>query len=162
MLVVAEHLRDTSSQIKDTTERDLFARSAFNRYYYATFLTIRTTLSEIDPKWDEPRHKEVPVLLRETVVKKFQRRAKGRLLSPSEAAKEMYKGCTAAKALAKMIEIGNETRKTADYEPKVLVLFENSTFSLNGVKSSTARKWCIDAKTRCRVLYDAARKLGLC
>jgi len=162
MRVVAEHLEEHCKQLTAPCDRDHFARSAFNRYYYAIFLTIRSTLAKIDPNWDEPTHRDVPILLRNSVVKKLRRRSKGHVMSEPEAAKLSSQGCTAAKALADLVETGNETRKLADYAPERPVLFENATISLGGVKTSTARKWCIDAETRCQVLLNAAKKFGLC
>ena len=38
---------------------DLFSRSAFNRYYYSMFLTVRTTLNNIDCVPDKPNHTNI-------------------------------------------------------------------------------------------------------
>ncbi len=162
MQIVADHLVEKAWSVSKSSERNLFARSAFNRYYYATFLTVRSTLAEIDPRWDEPTHASVPKILRETVVERFNRRVKKRHVNRNEAEKIKAKGCTAAKAIADLLETGNATRKIADYEPDQLIKFQNEAAYLNGVTSGAARQWCIDAQTRCRVLLDAAKQLGLC
>jgi hypothetical protein len=162
MQVVADHLVAKAGSVSKSSERNLFARSAFNRYYYATFLTIRSTLAEIDPRWDEPTHASVPEILRETVVERFNRRVKKMHVNRNEAEQTKARGCTAAKALADLLETGNEIRKIADYEPEQLVEFKNETAYLNGITSGSARQWCIDAQTRCRVLLNAAKQLGLC
>lgn len=161
MQVVAYHLEEHCWKATNSQERDQFARSAFNRYYYSVYLTIRSALAEIDPNWDEPAHKQVPELLRTTVVARIKKRSRYAVMKPGESEKLVYAGCTAAKALADLIDTGNMTRKVADYEPSRLVVFENSAITLAGVKASSARQWCVYAKSRSRVLVDAAKKLGL-
>lgn len=44
MKVVGEQLHDWALQKKAQPERDVFGRSAFNRFYYAAFLITREML----------------------------------------------------------------------------------------------------------------------
>lgn len=161
MLVVANHLEKECWKPKDALERDQFARSAFNRYYYAVYLTVRNALGEIDPSWNEPAHSQVPKLLRDTVVKRIKKRAKKPAMQREQSEKLVNQACTAAKALATLMDTGYMTRVVADYEPDRLVVFKDSVVTLAGVKASSARQWSRDANTQCRVLVDAAKKLGL-
>lgn len=161
MLAVADHLEAHCWNTKDEQERDQFARSAFNRYYYAVYLTIRDALTQIDPAWDEPSHSQVPRLLRETVVKRINSRRKKVAMQGQQAQKLAGQGCTAAKALAQLVDECYTIRVVADYDPNQLVMFGNSVITLAGVKASSARQWCKDAKTRSTVLVNAAKKLGL-
>lgn len=161
MLAVANHLETYCWNAKDKRERDQFARSAFNRYYYAIYLTIRDALAQIDPSWDEPSHSQVPKLLRETVVKRINSRKKKITMQGQQAHKLAGQGCTAAKALAQLVDECYSLRKVADYHPNQLVTFGDSIITLAGVKASSARQWCTDAKTRSTVLVNAAKKLGL-
>lgn len=50
-------------------ERDLFARSAYNRYYYACFLEMRSAVTEMRPEWARSPHKSYPELLSGSVTK---------------------------------------------------------------------------------------------
>ena len=59
---VADHL----SKAARTTvggEADAFGRSAFNRYYYAAFLSTRELLSMIERSWSGVPHSNIPALL---------------------------------------------------------------------------------------------------
>lgn len=162
MQTVADHLEKHCRKCKDGQERDQFARSAFNRYYYAVYLTVRSALAQIDPSWDEPTHSQVPNLLRDTVVKRIKKRSKSPAMNQADAKKQEYLGCTAAKTLATLVHTSNTIRVVADYDPDRLVVFENSVVTLAGVKASSARQWCKDANSQSTVLVNAAKKLGLC
>ena len=48
MIVVADHLTITAQSKTSELDVDLFARSAFNRYYYAVYLIVKESISEIN------------------------------------------------------------------------------------------------------------------
>ena len=58
---VAEHLSTHAKVLgSGDAEADAFGRSAFNRHYYATFLTVRELLVAIDIAWAKTPHAEIP------------------------------------------------------------------------------------------------------
>ena len=56
MKIVGEQLESWALDRKVETERDLFGRSAFNRYYYAVFLLTREMLGEFKASWKKTMH----------------------------------------------------------------------------------------------------------
>ncbi len=78
MQVVGKHLSEFALSIRGTSPDDgLFARSAFNRYYYATFLASRRLLIETTGTVGLP-HKALPEYLigqfQKTVIKQYPAR----------------------------------------------------------------------------------------
>lgn len=71
MKIVGEKLSDWAVAEKDDGHVDLFGRSAFNRYYYSTFLITRELLRSLDPKWGTAAHKNIPEILRDSLKKKL-------------------------------------------------------------------------------------------
>ncbi len=66
MQEVAHHLQKTAHSMAGL-ERDAFARSAYNRYYYACYLEIRTAFSEMSAEWGRSAHKKFPEILRSSI-----------------------------------------------------------------------------------------------
>ena|SRR6056297_1263916 len=50
-----------------------YGKSAFNRYYYATYWLVRDMLEIIDPKWASQSHGDIPVLLNKKFTNKFKK-----------------------------------------------------------------------------------------
>ncbi len=59
---VGHHLQKIAIS-KTDQNRDVFARSAFNRYYYGAYLNVRELLSSLNPEWSRPRHRHIPYIL---------------------------------------------------------------------------------------------------
>jgi hypothetical protein len=62
MQEVALHLQ-VMANARQGPDRDAFARSAYNRYYYACFLEIRATLKEMSLGWSKAPHNSYPDIL---------------------------------------------------------------------------------------------------
>jgi hypothetical protein len=60
MRIVGDHFAGTAAGKGDENEFDLFSRSAFNRYYYSAFLSVRSVLKTLDPAWATPSHQSMP------------------------------------------------------------------------------------------------------
>ena len=143
-------------------ERDAFARSAYNRYYYACFLSLRSAFSEINPDWARTPHKSYPEILGGSIQRRLKderRRAQKaddlRLVSLIEGA------LRAIPELCKIIKEANAARVTADYEPSIQVVFNQADrFSLNGVEVSRAHEWHNRVTTLIASLLDAWRQFN--
>jgi hypothetical protein len=73
MRIVGDHLAEVAAKSGDATHFDLFGRSAFNRYYYSAFLSVRTALRTIDSRWATPSHQAVPAVLKGDVLARLKR-----------------------------------------------------------------------------------------
>ena len=143
METVAQHLRDQALARTVPIEQDQFARSSFNRYYYAAFLRVRDGLATMSPEWDEMAHAAMPALLRGQITIALK---KGLAHAKRNEDRELVSICSfalkAASELADLLDQGRMTRVTADYRPDHPVDFSTvPDFSLNAVTVKMARSW---------------------
>ncbi|WP_133065439.1 hypothetical protein [Niveispirillum lacus] len=139
---VAHHLQKTAHSTEGV-ERDAFARSAYNRYYYACYLEIRAVFREMSPDWERSAHKSFPEILTSSISKnlKSRRKAASRV-EDTELVRRIDQAVRACKELAKIIEKANGARIVADYNPEIEVGFNgNARFSLNGIEITEAHQW---------------------
>lgn len=149
MQVVADYL--VTAAKGDAEHFDLFARSAFNRYYYACFLLTRSMCGQVDPHVTSIAHKRLPQHLRETVAKHFKLRIK-----PFERAQHTHRGAslkvnlnslkndvlTSLDELAGILESAYAVRVVADYDPDIVVeCGNNNNFLLAGKSLQEAAQW---------------------
>jgi len=145
MKIVGEQLQDWAEAKKITYEQDVFARSAFNRFYYAAFLITRDMLGELKPKWKNTAHKNIPNLLLTSVKKSVDNELKKQLnrgvISMGEKSSFKTKLNSATVELSNLLKEAYELRVTADYAPEVPILKLNNVLKLKEYKLSSARKW---------------------
>lgn len=143
MEVVAQHLQEQALTRVSGVERDQFARSSFNRFYYSAFLRVRAGLANMSPHWLEIAHADMPELIRKGVtgsIKKLLAQAKRG--GDGELAATCSFAIKAANELADLLDEGRMTRVTADYRPDEQVDFSKlPDFSLNAVTVKSARTW---------------------
>ncbi|MEC5385532.1 hypothetical protein VVD49_07340 [Uliginosibacterium sp. H3] len=148
MEVVAQYLRQEALS-RASPERDTFGRSAFNRYYYATFLTVKRGISALRPEWaGNIPHADIPNMLRGAIKESL---GKGRKRALRAGDFELENLCaraiSAAEDLAKVMEQGKATRVAADYHPDILVDFSGEQpFYLNKVSVHVAKDWPFRAR----------------
>ncbi|MCA8054408.1 hypothetical protein [Burkholderia cepacia] len=153
MEIVAQHLQQVALAQTDPTDRDHFGRSAFNRYYYATFLHVKAGLGSINPDWNTMAHAGIPEVLRGSVQRELKRgRTKAQRTDDAELVRLCSKALSAVSDLADLMEKGYATRVAADYHPEILVDFSGyRSFKLNTVPVEDAHGW----PYRARALIDA-------
>ena len=166
MKIVGDHLaRIAFSSRADPDRFDLFARSAFNRYYYSVFLTVRAALRTIDAKWAKPAHKDLPVLLTGKVVVRLQERIsickRTGQITEAEAARLYSKAASAAQNLSQLLNTAREVRRVADYEPEERVGRNRDSPVLAKCTIGTASGWQRRADTDARAILSAYGQLGL-
>lgn len=160
--VVAGYLQDEAIRRIPNAEADQFARSAFNRYYYAAFLEVKAKLGALRPEWaNQMQHAAMPELLRGqvkhalTVGRKQASRA-----DDHKIAQMCQDACRAAVDLAELLDEGRATRVTADYHPNIPVEFiALSDFELNKVGVKRARHWPQRAKVHMTLISNAWRQI---
>lgn len=143
MFSVARHLQQQAMREADDREKDLFARSFFNRYYYALFLDTQNILKDYISGLTKIAHKNVPEVLKGSVVKLLDKQRQS--ASKIGDIKTVNK-CLTAKSLtlelADIFNIAYGVRCVADYEQYKLIDFmDGSGFRLQNVKIQTAASW---------------------
>ena len=142
MQEVAHHLQKEAHGMTGV-ERDAFARSAYNRYYYACYLDIRDAFTQMSESWGRAAHKSFPKILRQSITNNLKSgRKTAYRVGDAELERMILQALRACAELASIIEKANGARIVADYNPEIRVGFEgNARFSLNGVQITEAHKW---------------------
>ena len=143
MKIVARHLREEATRRQNVEEKDIFGRSAFNRYYYATYLNVKRGLGKCKLEWGRLAHGAIPDVLRGQVKTAF---SKGMMTAKKTHDIETISSCSkalhAVDVLADIMENGYATRVTADYQPETRVDFsDEKNFKLNTVDVDKAADW---------------------
>lgn len=159
---VADHLEQQAVARHSPLEKDSFGRSAFNRYYYATYLLVRAGLAGLRAEWaGEMPHATIPELLRGTVCTELKRgHTKAVRTGDSELAALCSRAITASKDLAKLMDEGRAIRVVADYRPDVPISFAvGSRFKLNTIPVEEARIWAPKARAFLKDISSAWRQV---
>lgn len=144
MQAVGHHLQVKAHGMpKGDLEKDAFARSAYNRYYYACFLSARSILAEIDPEWSRAKHIRFPDLFKKNVRGLISAAKKKAVrLSDTELVAQLDAASRAAIQASEIMKQAYATRVVADYEPSIAVQFSTEgRFSLSGVDITKAHNW---------------------
>lgn len=163
MEAVAQFLRDQALTRTVLLEQDQFARSSFNRYYYAAFLRVRDGLATMSSGWDEMAHAAMPELLRGGITSTLK---KGLAQAKRNHDRDLVSICSfalsAASELADLLDQGRMTRVTADYRPDEPVDFSTvPDFSLNAVTVKMARSWRHRADLHMQNIEKAWRQISV-
>ena len=142
MQKVAHHLQ-IQAHNPESSDRDAFARSAYNRYYYACFHLVRELLGKMERKWESANHSAFPEVLKGEVTKRLKReRNAARRRNDSQLVKLLDKALKSVQEMAKTYEEALAVRITADYETDVQVDFTSSDrFSLKEIDVTRAHSW---------------------
>lgn len=161
---VAEHLGQVA-KAKLLDEADAFGRTAFNRYYYASFLSTRQLLIQIDTSWAHTPHGNIPVLLETDLVKRFRTAIKrlqvNGLVSENRSKSLVSQAGTAGGEMASILRTAYKVRITADYTPEEKVIFEPATFRLATHTEAEAKQWLIRIERNKGIILNVAKELGL-
>lgn len=136
-------LQKTALRLKrDQRGFDLFGRSAFNRYYYATYLRVRGLILEFNPDWSGG-HASVPDILTGSVTKEIKSfRSKMMKSGDPKSIEVCSKGVSSAAALAELMRRARLVRNSADYHPEEPVVREDGKrFSLANTSVTDAHSW---------------------
>jgi hypothetical protein len=164
MQVVGKHLSDFAMSIRGMSPDDgLFARSAFNRYYYATFLASRQLLIETTGTRGLP-HKALPEHLtgqfQKTVKHQIDVGFKSGVLSNADRARMLSGLRDNTRVLRELLVMAYGVRVLADYEPDVPVEMKDDTYSLGASTLSAASNWARRAQMYCKNLRKIWKDLG--
>jgi hypothetical protein len=165
MKIVGEKLERAAQSEKDILTKDLFGRSAFNRYYYAAFLITREMLGELNLSWKTTPHKEIPNLLttgvKKPVLKRLKMDARKDLITEGEKSTLITKLTSATTNLSNLLGEAYDIRVIADYEPEIPIEGENNKLVLKNHKLTTANGWANRASAYCKDIRSVWRDSGL-
>lgn len=159
---VADHLKSQALLAANADEFDLFGRSAFNRYYYATFLIVRAGLRRMSlvAKSGEIAHASVPEILSGTVYKRLKKACTdAKRIGDGEAISLFSVGALAARDLASLMNSARASRTTADYHPEMQITKSGKGFLLITVNVDQAQTWPHKAETLINRIAAAWRQL---
>ncbi len=165
LTIVAEKLQAIACASKEDDAIDAFGRSAFNRYYYSAFLTVRATLTEMNSSWAKMAHKNMPDLLTGEVWTRIHREAQKQtataFISRKEAKEELHAANTAVAELASLLNLSRAVRVTADYEPDTRAMRCAAGVSLASCTLDAAKRWPHTAERFSKQLLRVWRHLGI-
>ena len=142
---VARHLQVEAMKLLPASEADAdaYARSAFNRYYYATFLCVRETLITLDDGYGRSlSHKAIPETLRGKVQRKIiSIKSRANKIGDAKLVRECHQVSAQNLAFAADLEKAYAIRVVADYTPDARVDFRSERFTLSGVPVTEAHGW---------------------
>lgn len=145
MRAVGDKLAEWARDGCRTGEMDRFARSAFNRYYYAAFLEVREALRAMSPKYEgKLSHADIPNIIAKVCgrLRKDLAGLKRKGYHDTQSLRRWRSELYAAEThLADLFNMAREVRRLADYEPEVAVSSASSEFRLGGCSLSSARDW---------------------
>lgn len=161
---VADHLALRAKGLKDE-EADAFGRSAFNRYYYASYLTVRELLGAMDAAWETVSHATISSLLEGAVLLKLKKEAKKQeksgLISKNTEKGLIHKASTASSEIASMLKIAYGVRVISDYKPDVKIIFTASEFRVDEHSDIEAKNWKPRIEQHKGVLIRISKELGI-
>ncbi len=165
MQIVAHQLECWANENDEEIEKDLFGRSAFNRYYYASFLITREMLGAFRTTWKRTAHAGIPELLeaglKKTVVNQIKRNCAKNIMTAREGSVLRDKLRVASAELANLLRIAYDARKIADYEPEIKIITANKVIKLDTHKLSSAAGWPNRASSNCKTIRSVWRDAGL-
>lgn len=162
---VADELSKHAATLKNLDDADAFGRSAFNRYYYATYLTVRDMLGQINSKWAKVPHKNIPKTLEDDLVKLFRdngrKQVLGKVLPESQLRSYLSQTNAAAGEIASTLTSAYMVRVTADYEPDHKIEFIDEKISLASHTLDEAKNWKRRVEAKKGILIKVAKELGI-
>lgn len=164
MRCVADHLKLQVFKVEDPDERDSYGRSAFNRYYYATFLIVRAGLrrmGRVSPTGEIP-HASIPEMLSGSIYNTLKKSChEAKKIGDSDTISVLSLGAEAAKTLASLMNTARSSRTTADYHPEKPIVISGHGFSLLTISSETAQNWPHKAELLINRIEAAWRQLDI-
>lgn len=165
MQFVGDELQRLALVERDLQNFDLLGRSAFNRYYYATFLITRKTLGMMKSSWKGTAHAEIPNLLetalRKPVAHQLRNQLRIGIINEGDKSRSLTNINSAGSELAQLLRNAYHARILADYEPEILLTKERDIIMLESYKLTTAKEWPNKAETLCKRILKVWKEAGL-
>lgn len=164
MSQVGDHLVQHATGLSGDAA-DAFGRSAFNRYYYAAYLSVREFLVELEPHLARQSHVQIPTLFTKTVPKRLREEARRQALSGmlthtkrDEIGRSVNR---AASVIADVMTVAYAVRVAADYHPETRIEGQSGAFRLASQSAAQAKDWKRNIDMAKGTLFDVYRTLAL-
>lgn len=147
MQEVGEYLQNAIKSNKTVpTHKDTFARTAYNRYYYACYLYVRHELHLMNNNWILTGHKNIPLVLKTQVSRELTRMKE---LAKNTEDRRFYSqistAITSTAEITKTLSTALSVRYIADYNPEISVEFHGrNEILLESVSLETAKEWLVN------------------
>ena len=177
MRIVGDKLREWGLSCQDNHTKDLFRRSAYNRYYYAAFLITREMFSDFGlqflsnaerKKYSNPRHSSVESKLdriKNKINEKLKQQEKNLTITKAKSTVLESQLELSIEQLKSILPIASKVREKADYKPDIMEFRYNKNkqnkvlIKLNDAYLDEAKDWPQEVQQSCddikRVWNDA-------
>lgn len=164
MQKVAELLSREVHSRNSLNEKDLFARSAINRYYYACYRVVWDLLKTVYPNKKVPGHSNLPIKIHsglyKLISKSLSDAEKRGVMRHSEVAKRRNQVRQSTKELSDILTLSYGVRCIADYEPDKKVVVTGSKVALGETTLHAAAQWLRRTEIHCGNLQSEWNALG--
>jgi hypothetical protein len=161
---VAKHLEEEAVRRHNADEIDVFARSAFNRFYYACYRIVWKLHTRVYPGERVPAHTHLPEIIEGKLYRRYLDRARGarrnRLISDADYQKLRHKVRELTASLSNLLREGYAVRCVADYEPDKRIANDGKRLMLESTSLPTAVRWVERVSHLCGNLLSEWKSLG--
>ena len=165
MKIVADKLAEWAVSVRNEDNTDAFGRSAFNRYYYASYLITREMLNGLDASWTYTSHSNIPELLEKAVINKIRKQLKQKektgLIAHAQAVRFRNTANTAVSELSNVLKLAYDVRVVADYQPEIKIIREGRKVQLGHETLEGAKNWTKRVSQFTKSILKIWRQLGL-
>ena len=162
MHLVGHHLQ-VEAMKRDLIERDWFARTAFNRYYYHMYLKTRESLANMNFESTTLNHSSCSKYLKGQVKRDFEREKRNaRKNSDWQLCNDLRKAISSLISLGDLLMQAKAIREVADYGSEVEVDFISSKrFSISNTDVTKMHKWGENVESLCDFIVSTWNKVNV-
>lgn len=165
MKFVGEQLQRLALEQRENLKADVLGRSAFNRFYYASFLVTRGMLGKLNPSWKNTAHAAIPNHLRTAIRKpvktQLDKNTNLGVINKSKKSLILSELKVATDNLADLLANAYSIRIIADYQPEIPITINNGKIiCLEGFNLTTAQHWPDQANAYCGKILSVWRSCG--
>ena len=159
---VGNHLRVQAMTASDAAQREAFARSAYNRYYYGVYFNIRCLFRILEKSfgksWADSKHASYSDILNKITNFLEKEKDKADNIPDTNLVNKIKIAIASCDELVQILNLARTSRVIADYSPKIRVKFLNSEgFSIKEVTDNQAFEWNEKAISCCEIIFEAWR-----
>ena len=164
MKIVGDKLAEIADSEQDSTGRDLFGRSAFNRYYYSIYLITIGMLENFESEDKNINHSSIPDMLKGRVrnrsVDEIDKAVRNKMINYAVSRKLKRELIRGLNELANLMNEAYGIRVIADYRPKQPLESGVSGLKLGSCTLSSAKGWEGRANLYCGRIISVWRTIG--
>ncbi len=166
MKIVGDYLHQKALKLTNNPEEmDLFARSAFNRYYYACFHLARNLVADIHPTSVGANHKQfhetiLTTTIQSEIKKIAENQLKKKVIDRSHFSSIVSSSKRSLSQLEDILRRAYSVRCIADYHGEEVVCLEGGNLTLTGKTLHEASMWPKRAAIYCKEIKKQWDEIG--